>query len=224
MNRIASFNFLRLSEYLIIIAAVVVTDQVLKLWVFSNMIPGSAGEISIIGDLFKLHFIQNPGMAFGIKWSNEYGKLTLSILRLGITVALIIYFLRCIRVGESGLLLISLSLIIGGALGNGIDSTFYGILLDNAPPASPMKFLHGKVIDMFYLDVWKGRVSESIPLLGGKYLALWPIFNIADAAVSVGVVFILIFQRRLFGNPDSDDDPTSIVSQATDPAGQSESI
>ena len=172
-------------------------DQVVKLQVFYNMTPGSAGEINIIGDFFKLHFVQNPGMAFGIRWGSDYGKLFLSIFRLGITVALIWYLVRMYKQRASRIVLVSLCLIVAGALGNGIDGTFYGVLLENAPPESITPWLHGKVVDMFYLDIWKGRVADTIPILGGRYLFLWPIFNVADSAVSVGVVTLLIFQGRI---------------------------
>jgi len=184
-------------SYLILILSIVCVDQLVKLLVFYNMTPGSAGEIEIIGDFFKLHFIQNPGMAFGIRWGSDYGKLILSVLRLGITAGLIWYLIKMYKEGSSRILLISLCLIVSGAIGNGIDSTFYGVLLDNAPPNSISPWLHGKVVDMFYFDIWKGQVGDSVPLLGGRYLFLWPIFNIADTAVSVGVILILVFQGRI---------------------------
>jgi signal peptidase II len=197
MKKTYSRIFKNSISYLILIFSIVCVDQLVKLLVFYNMTPGSAGEIEIIGDFFKLHFIQNPGMAFGIRWGSEYGKLGLSVLRLGITAGLIWYLIKMYKQGSSRILLISLSLIVGGAIGNGIDSTFYGVLLDNAPPNSLSPWLHGKVVDMFYLDIWKGRVGDSVPILGGRYLFLWPIFNIADTAVSVGVMMILVFQGRI---------------------------
>lgn len=184
-------------SFLILIFSIVCVDQLVKLLVFYNMTPGSAGEIEIIGDFFKLHFIQNPGMAFGIRWGSDYGKLILSVLRLGITAGLIWYLIKMYKEGASRILLISLCLIVSGAIGNGIDSTLYGVLLDNAPPDSISPWLHGKVVDMFYFDIWKGKVGDSVPLLGGRYLFLWPIFNIADTAVSVGVIMILVFQGRI---------------------------
>jgi len=183
---------------LIVIISIILVDQASKLAVFHYMSPGYAGEIKVFGNFFKLHYIQNPGMAFGIKWDNPYGKLLLSLFRLGITVLILIYFFRAIKSGSHRLLMIGLSLIIAGAIGNGIDSTFYGVLLNNAPPGSLSPWLHGKVIDMFYVDIWKGNLNDSIPIFGGKYLFLWPIFNVADTAVSTGVILILVFQRRIF--------------------------
>ena len=97
-------------------------------------------------------------------------------------------------------LLWSVALILGGAIGNLIDSVFYGVFLDNAPFDAPTAWLHGKVVDMFYFDIWQGRVADWVPLWGGSYVALWPIFNIADASIFIGVSIILLWQKRFFGS------------------------
>ena len=95
-------------------------------------------------------------------------------------------------------LLWCVGLILGGAIGNVIDSTFYGVLLDNAPYSASTPWFHGQVIDMFYIDIWEGRIAGWIPLIGGQHIALWPIFNVADASIFVGVTIILIWQKKFF--------------------------
>jgi len=95
-------------------------------------------------------------------------------------------------------LLICISLILGWAAGNVIDSTFYGVFLGNAPHGSPTPWFHGQVIDMIYIDIWEGYLPQWIPLIGGEYYSFWPIFNIADSSIFVGIFIILFFQRSLF--------------------------
>lgn len=88
--------------------------------------------------------------------------------------------------------------VLAGAIGNLIDSIFYGVWLDNAPYNAISPWFHGQVVDMFYIDIWEGRVADWVPLWGGDYISLWPIFNIADAAIFCGVAVILIFQKKFF--------------------------
>ena len=89
-------------------------------------------------------------------------------------------------------------MILGGAIGNLVDSIFYGVWLDNAPYNAPTPWFHGQVVDMFYFDIWEGYIPDWVPLWGGSYTALWPIFNIADASIFIGVAIILLFQNRFF--------------------------
>lgn len=162
------------------------------------MEPGIAGQIPVFDDWFKLHYTLNPGMAFGMQIASEHGKLILTIFRL-IAVAGIAYYLYYLaKKGVSQGLIWCVALILGGAIGNVIDSTFYGVLLDNAPFGASTPWFHGQVIDMFYIDIWEGRVAEWIPLFGGDYMALWPIFNIADASIFIGVAIILVMQKSFF--------------------------
>ena len=176
-----------------------------------NMDPGIAGQILIFDNWFKLHYTLNPGMAFGMQIASEHGKLILTIFRL-IAVSGIAYYLYYLaRKGVPQGLIWCIALILGGAIGNVIDSTFYGVLLNNAPFDAPTPWFHGQVIDMFYVDIWEGRVAEWIPIFGGDYMALWPIFNIADASIFVGVGVILIMQKVFFkeGIKKTDLDVTS---------------
>jgi signal peptidase II len=190
------------SKYFLIALMIIMIDQAVKLIVHFNMDMGMAGQIQVIGDWFKLHYTLNPGMAFGMQLGFEYGKLALSLFRLLAMVGIAYYLYYLIKRGVHPGLLICVALILGGAIGNVIDSTFYGVFLNNAPYGSPTPWFHGQVIDMFYIDIWEGRLPEWIPLWGGEYMALWPIFNVADASIFVGVSIILIFQKKFFIDPD----------------------
>ena len=108
------------------------------------------------------------------------------------------YLYLLIRRGAPTLLLVCIAMILGGAIGNLIDSIFYGVWLNNAPADAPWAWFYGQVIDMFYIDIWEGRLPDWIPFMGGRYLSLWPVFNIADASIFVSVIVILIFQKRFF--------------------------
>jgi signal peptidase II len=190
-------------KYYLLTLVVILIDQVVKLSVHEYMQMGPLGEIKIFGDWFKLHYTLNPGMAFGLEFGSEYGKIGLTLFRIVavIIIAIYIYYLIKSRSAHSGFIW-CMALVLGGALGNVIDSTFYGVFLDNAlyvlnpPPLYP--WFHGQVIDMFYLDIWEGAIPDYVPLIGGSYYSLWPIFNVADASIFMGVMFILIFQGKFF--------------------------
>ena len=187
-------------KFFLISLFIIALDQTVKLLVYSNMQMGIMGEIKLIGDLFKLHYTLNPGMAFGVEFGSNYGKLFLTSFRLIAIGAIIWYLLDQIRKEGNLGFLISISLILGGAIGNVIDSVFYGVFLNNAPYYAPSPWFNGQVIDMFYLDLWEGYLPNWLPLLGGEYYALWPIFNIADSSIFLGVALILIFQKRFMVN------------------------
>ncbi|HYG39842.1 MAG TPA: lipoprotein signal peptidase [Cytophagales bacterium] len=179
---------------------VILVDQIVKLAVYFTMYRGE--EIPIFGDWFKLHYTTNPGMAFGLELGWEYGKFGLTFFRLiavcVITYLIVQWYKRRVHPG----VLWCMAIILGGAVGNVIDSTFYGVYLNNAPHGSTTPWFHGQVIDMFYFDIWQGMVPEWVPLFGGEFYALWPIFNIADASIFVGITLMLIFQKRFFERSD----------------------
>jgi len=162
-------------------------------------------EKKILGNWFLIHFIENNGMAFGIEFAGEYGKLFLTIFRLGLAVALIFLIRYCIQNRYRAGLITCLSLILAGALGNIIDSAFYGKIYHYAP------FLHGRVVDMLYFPIIQSHFPNWFPYWGGQdFIFFSPIFNIADAAVSTGVISFLVFQKRYFKNSQP-------ISQTKDP-------
>lgn len=193
-------------KYFLIALAVIIVDQITKFIVKLNMQMGEMGQIKILGDLFKLHFIENRGAAFGftvssfarglgIEMTEETGKLILSVFSI-VAVVAIGYVLYKLADHKSPLPYY-VALIFGGAMGNIIDRTFYGLWFSSINEYDGGLF-HGRVVDMFYLDIWKGQLPEWLPIWGGDYTSLWPIFNIADSAISIGIVVILIFQGRFF--------------------------
>ena len=194
-------------KYFLISIAVIILDQVVKMLVHFNMDMGVQGQIQILGDVFKLHYLTNPGMAFGMKLGTVYGKLILTIFRLFAMVGIAYYLYMLIKKEVHAGLLFCVALILGGAVGNVIDSTFYGVLLDNAPYDAPIPWFNGQVIDMFYIDIWEGRLPDWLPILGGDYMSLWPVFNVADSSIFVGVFTILIFQKRFFNQHEDSDLP-----------------
>lgn len=184
-------------KFYLLTLGIILLDQVVKLLVYYNMDMGS--EIPVFGDWFKIHYTVNPGMAFGLEIGSEFGKFALTTFRLIAMVGIGYYLYTLIRKGVPNGLSWCIALILGGAVGNVIDSTFYGVLLEgNAPVNAPTPWFHGQVIDMFYVDIWEGKVANWVPLFGGDYLSLWPIFNIADASIFCGVSIILIFQKSFF--------------------------
>ncbi len=202
-------------KYLLIALAVIIIDQGVKMLVYFFMDKGPSGEIPIFGEFFKLHYLTNKGMAFGLEFSwLKNSKLVLTLLRL-FAVGGIIYYISWLIKKESTVgLLWCMALILGGAIGNVVDSTFYGIMLENnLPHDAPYTWFHGQVIDMFYIDIWEGCID--VPLIGRKCMALWPVFNVADASIFIGITIILIFQKRYFGNMIKDEkDKTTDQSEA----------
>ena len=177
---------------------IIFLDQAVKMLVHYNMDYGQIGQIKVIGDWFKLYYTLNPGMAFGITLGSSYGKLILSIFRIIAMIGIGIYLYKLAKKGAATGFLWCIALILGGAIGNVIDSLFYGVFLKNAPEGSPTPWFHGQVIDMFYIDIWEGVLPHWIPILGGQYYSFWPIFNIADASIFLGVAIILIMQKKYF--------------------------
>lgn len=197
---------MKIYKYFLISTLVILIDQAVKLLVHFNMEMGEFGEINLLGDWFKLHYILNEGMAFGFKFGSNYGKLMLTTFRLIAMLVIAYYLVLFTKKNLSSLLLISIAFILGGAVGNVIDSIFYGVFLGHVPAVENnlafYPWFHGKVIDMFYVDFWQGYLPEWIPLIGGEYFAFWPIFNIADAAIFMGVSTILAFQKKFFAYPE----------------------
>ncbi|HZX75300.1 MAG TPA: lipoprotein signal peptidase [Cyclobacteriaceae bacterium] len=184
-------------KYFLIAFIVIVIDQTSKLLVYKYMYLHE--EVNVLGEWFKLHYLLNPGMAFGIRWDNEFGKLALTLFRIIAMVGIGYYLVRTVRRNAHPGFLICMALILGGAVGNVIDSTFYGVFLNNTPDGSVTPWFHGQVIDMLFFPVFDFYWPDWVPGLGGEYFLFFsPVFNIADSSIFVGVLMILLFQKRFF--------------------------
>lgn len=193
---------------ILLILVILVVDQWSKIYVKTHFYPGLAGQIDVIGDWAKLHFLENEGMAFGMKLSQSYwGKLVLTLFRL-VAVTCGFFVLRnLVRKGYGKGVLICGSLILAGAAGNLIDSIFYGMIFSESSyhmahfvpwGEGYAPLFHGKVVDMLYFPIVQGTYPSWIPGLGGKEFEFFePVFNVADAAISVGVLTLVFFQKRL---------------------------
>ncbi len=170
---------------------IIVIDQVVKTWVRTHMILGE--EIHFLGDRGMLHYTENNGMAFGMELGGEFGKLMLTLFRIvavcGIGYGL--YYLIKHKYHRG--LIMNVALIFAGAMGNIIDSTFYGLVYQQGP------LFHGRVVDMFYFPLLSGNFPPWVPIWGGEdYIFFRPVFNVADSAISIGVIMILLFQKHYF--------------------------
>ena len=176
---------------IIAILFILLADQALKVWVKTNMFIGQ--EFHLIKDLAIIHFTENNGMAFGMEFGGEAGKLALSLFRI-LAVGGIGYGLHhLIKHKYHRGLIINVSLIFAGALGNIIDSVFYGVIYNYE------KVFHGRVVDMFYFPLLQGNYPTWFPIWAGEeFIFFRPVFNIADASISIGVIMILIYQKRYF--------------------------
>ncbi len=194
-----------------VITAVIIIDQVFKIWIKTHFFAGQ--EVNVLGlTWFKLHFIENEGMAWGLQWGGNVGKITLTVFRFAAVIWGTFYLRKLLKKQYSKGFMICAGLVYAGALGNLIDSMFYGLVFNSSDlftrniaqifPAGGgyTGFLQGKVVDMLYFPIIEnGHFPSWIPILGGKTFSFFdPVFNIADTSISVGVFTILIFQKRFF--------------------------
>ncbi len=170
-------------------------------------------EYHVFGDWFIIHFTENPGMAFGLEFSGDYGKLILSLFRLVAITVLTFYIYSLTRHKVSNVVLVSLSLVLAGATGNMIDSAFYGVLFSDSnyfevarflpPEGGYASLLHGKVVDMLYFPLISGVYPQWVPVLGGSEFQFFrPVFNIADSSITIGVIIMVLFQKQFFGKKE----------------------
>ncbi|HIE73378.1 MAG TPA: lipoprotein signal peptidase [Flavobacteriales bacterium] len=182
-----------------------VFDQILKFWVKTHMFLGQEYQIF---DWFIIHFTENNGMAFGMEFGGELGKILLTVFRIIVVIVGIYYVKSIIKPQLSIGALIALGLIIGGAIGNIIDSIFYGVIFNDSYNSIATFFpdmggysslLHGKVVDMFYFPLINSHYPNWLPFWGGDHFIFFrPVFNLADAGISVGIFMILLLYRKQF--------------------------
>lgn len=188
---------MKILKYFLIALGIILIDQASKILVYNNLYLHE--EINVFGDWFRIHYLLNPGMAFGIKWDNEFGKLALTVFRIAAMFGIGYYLWKMASRGTHNGFLICMALILGGAVGNVIDSTFYGVFLNNAPADAPTPWFHGQVIDMLYFPIFDFIWPDWVPFFAGKYFEFFsPVFNIADSSIFMGVMIILIMQKRFF--------------------------
>lgn len=182
-------------------------------------------EYFIFGDWFRIHFTENEGMAFGMKLGGENGKLLLTMFRI-VALTFISYYLYTLIINNSPKgLIISIALILSGAFGNIIDSVFYGVIFSESTlqvaefmPAQGgyASWFHGKVVDMLYFPIISGFFPDWLPVWGGSYFQFFrPVFNIADAAITIGVLSILIFQKSFFEEKNAPASPSAPSEETT---------
>ena len=193
-----------------LVILVLILDQAFKIWIKTHMMIGQ--EFRVFGDWFIIHFTENNGMAFGMEFGGKIGKIILSLFRIIAISGIAWYLYRLVEQKANRGLILSVALILAGAIGNILDSMFYGLIFNESygqvaslfpPEGGYSSFLYGKVVDMLYFPVIHGQYPHWVPFLGGDdFLFFRPVFNLADSSITIGVVIILLFQKRFFGTKE----------------------
>ena len=214
-----------------VIALVVIADQALKIYIKTHFHLNTSEHVA--GNWFQLYFVENPGMAYGWKFGGNWGKMALTIFRLGAVVFGTWYLGNIIKQGYHKGFILCAGLIYAGALGNLIDSCFYGMVFDKGMLFDAQLndyinydglakfskngyagFLHGNVVDMFYFPIIRGNFPNWFPVWGGEDFEFFrPIFNVADAAITTGVLSILVFQRIFFKHKNNEPQHTTVETE-----------
>jgi signal peptidase II len=204
-----------LKKAFLIILSILLADQILKFWVKTHMLLGE--QISIAGNWFYISFVENYGMAFGMEFGGDTGKVLLTTFRIIVVSVMLFYLIKLIRKQHiHNAILVSFSMIIAGAIGNIIDSVFYGLIFDRGMTFDPVSgdffrygglaeisgqgyapALQGCVVDMFYFPIIESKFPDWLPVWGGEdFIFFSPVFNIADASITCGVALFLIFRKK----------------------------
>ncbi|MCW5906736.1 MAG: lipoprotein signal peptidase [Chitinophagales bacterium] len=204
----------------IIVISIILIDQASKIWVKTHML---LGQEYVIASWFRIHFTENPGMAFGMMLPGIWGKLFLSCFRLVAVTGGIWYLSRVVKEKAHWGFTLAVSMILAGAIGNMIDGTFYGVIFSDSYHSVAKIFpaeggysgwMQGLVVDMLWFPLFHGFFPEWVPFVGGDYFEFFRfIFNIADAAITVGVAIIIIFQKWFFANENEPERVAEPVSQ-----------
>lgn len=200
----------------VIIILILLIDQISKIYIKTSFVLGE--EVKVL-DWFSILFVENEGMAWGAKIPGEYGKLLLTLFRLGAIVGIGYWLWDSVRNNGSRILITAIACIFSGAFGNIIDSVFYGLIFDDSyghiaqflPESGGYGTLfHGKVVDMLYFPLYEGVLPTWIPIWGGDYFSFFdPVFNVADTAISVGVGLLLLFNKKAFPKKENEEIATS---------------
>ncbi|MFD0977395.1 lipoprotein signal peptidase [Salinimicrobium gaetbulicola] len=191
----------------LLIILILIIDQVSKFYIKTNFALGD--EIRVF-DWFRILFVENEGMAWGAKIPGEYGKIILTSFRLVAIVGIAYWLWDSVRKNSATELIVAVSLIFAGAFGNIIDSVFYGEIFSHSynqiaaflpEEGGYGTLMHGKVVDMLYFPLWSGYLPEWIPFWGGDYFTFFePVFNVADSAITIGVLLLIIFNKKAFSH------------------------
>ncbi|MDG2151159.1 MAG: lipoprotein signal peptidase [Polaribacter sp.] len=182
----------------------IILDQIIKIYIKTNFV---LGEEVVVFDWFRIHFTENNGMAMGFEFGGKAGKLFLTLFRLVAVTGILFWLFQNIKRKVHNAVIIAIALIFSGAVGNIIDSVFYGAIFDDSQHKVATFFadkpygelFYGKVVDMFYFPLWQGVLPEWIPFMGGEFFTFFQyIFNPADAFISIGVALLFIFSKQAF--------------------------